>query len=353
MASAGAADGAESSESPLFQIEPEACVFPRAVSLVAFGVEKSPWAIQKLTSGRFVPNRCWIMDVRDIMKDPLQGDRVKHGMNAHDESTQIACIGQDSILEACTDLLSNVWELMNESTAGADGPELWPLLVPVHCRTGDHRAHTCAEVVNSLLNSLEDRDGHKLFESQVFALSSCSNRVAAESMLDHAWEWAECRDKPYTQVPLTSFVFGKTACRKSRAAWANIERLIDLRARVQEWYDRDVEPKFRSPLPTDEENEGNEEEEAAEEAPEATVEVGAANEAADSWTPRRNRPQKGAYAKSPAGSPQQSPERGTKTPAIGVNPSDVQRLREKRVIKQAAWETEATNMSQCPPIKVR
>ena len=222
-------------------IDPATLQLPRSVSFVSFGHKTSAWARAAIENVGYINDRKWFVDLRDFLDDPLGSDRVRHGENGSSEKTQLAVMQQPQFAGVIESVVGQVFEMLAE--------ECDHLLIPLACKTGDHRAYVSAEVASSIVNSFFDgRNGQKLFESQCFHLSTCTSGGDARSLLTHAWDWADSATAPWAAIPLTSDLFGKKACLRSRSGSATIDRLEAFLVDSQSWWDSQITPGL-SPLP--------------------------------------------------------------------------------------------------------
>jgi hypothetical protein len=142
---------------------------------------------------------------------------------------------QPAFAGVAQDIVGQVFELLAEDSDH--------LLIACHCRTGFHRAWVASESACSIINSFYNgADGQKLFEAQVFHLASCTSKGDAVSQLQHAWDWAGSETAPWTRIPLSGQLFGKSGASRSRAASATVETLEAFIEDVQQWWDSQVAP---------------------------------------------------------------------------------------------------------------
>jgi hypothetical protein len=223
-----------------FQIDASKLVLPRSVAIVAFGVETSPWALRMLIDEGYVSAAAKVFDLRARLSDPLGSDRVRHGEDGSSEKTQLAVMSQPKFATVVEDICGAVFELIAE--------EEERLFIAVHCRTGFHRAWVASDSAASVINSLfGSHDGQKVFECQVYHLSSSTSKGDAISTLQHAWDWSSSDTAPWRHIPLTHELFGKAGCNRSRQASATIDRLENFVTEVQQWWDSQIAPGLPAP----------------------------------------------------------------------------------------------------------
>ena len=184
------------------------------VAILAFGYEKSPWLPQYLVDHNVIGSAeedVW--NLRNMMADPLKGDRVSHNENGSSDRTQIAVFGQEAFTPTVEAVLGWFFEyhcLDCEPSA----------FVPLGCRTGNHRAHTMGLGIEAGLNTMLDGDGNKCFEAQLFHVSAGNNRKEAEHICSKAIEWA---NEAWTEMPHEDIdaLYGYKSCRQSRESAEN------------------------------------------------------------------------------------------------------------------------------------
>jgi hypothetical protein len=165
---------------------------------------------------------------------------VKHGEDGNSEKTQLAVMQQSKFAGVVQDIVGQVFELIAE--------EEERLFIAVHCRTGFHRAWVACDSAASCVNSFfGSHDGRKLFECQVYHLSSCTSKNDGISTLRHAWDWSSSDTAPWRHIPLTHDLFGKAGCNRSRQASATIDTLEHFVTEVQQWWDSQIAPGLPAP----------------------------------------------------------------------------------------------------------
>ena len=167
---------------------------PTTITIVAVAAKQAAALDQWMTTV-LVENYCHI-DTRTFMpKDP--NATVKHGENGTFTGTQKAIFSQTTWPALMQHILTEAWS----------NPR-----VSLLCNQGMHRSDVSGRVAASLLNSLHDAGGSRLFNAQFFSLSGLSPRQVETTIADITM-WAS---GPWCLMDSPSVVFGEEAANQSR-----------------------------------------------------------------------------------------------------------------------------------------
>ena len=198
------------------------------VAIVAFGFEKSAWLPNYLEEmGGVADAELSVWNLREMMSDPLKGDRVSHNEDGTHSRTQIAVFGQEAFGPTVEQILGFFFE--HHCLDEAPMP-----LIALGCRTGYHRAHVTALAVESGLNTMIDGNNERCFQAQVFHVSSANNKKEAEHMVTKAIEWSKAA---WTSMPHEDIdaLFGFRACRQSKESTEGHNKLRRFLIDCQGW----------------------------------------------------------------------------------------------------------------------
>lgn len=144
--------------------------------------ERREWEEWDASNNLWVKAEDWLhIPLYSLMSDRVEGEQVYCGHDATDPLTLLAIY---SVPNFPTVVLDYVQSFHIESERG-DGSDL----VNPECNSGCHRASTYGHTFTEVLNSLEDGRGKRLYNAQLFALTSYSQRPAMVNQVNHAVEW--------------------------------------------------------------------------------------------------------------------------------------------------------------------
>ena len=125
--------------------------------------------------------------------------------------------------------MSSRASLLSRATWRRSGPDG---RITVHCNKGLHRANVIARHVESLLNTVTDKNGARVFNAKHFALCHATHRGEAEQVLADAKRWWF---DPWCVMTKPTTIFGYEAATQN-------PRAMDNWASVQDWVHGGQEP---------------------------------------------------------------------------------------------------------------
>ena len=234
-----------------------AALMPISVALIIFGDRRSPWAKEYILEEGIVTLDNMI-DVRSwLQKDPAS-DPTVHGVDGDHASTQQVVFSNNAVVEVIKEVSWSVLrQLIRISDAiGAETmescPNVWrtpsigACATAIYCTAGCHRSSVVGKAVESMLNSIVNPDGTRVFEAQVFALSPAKNVKHAHAILERAHKWSY---EAWTRMPTIgnrSMLYAAAACRGNPDASENHDAYKESVDKLQEWWDECVATKPES-----------------------------------------------------------------------------------------------------------
>ena len=159
---------------------------------------------------------------RDMPRDP--STYVKHGEDGTSENVQRAIFQQEGFPKAVLEVIEAVWKNPRQG---------------VHCSKGLHRANVIARMAESVLNTLVDDNGQRLFNCKHFPLCHADRPQQAREIIDDAVRWVA---EPWCVMPLPVELFGIGAATENPRSMANWQSVVNT---CSSWYKPHVasEPK--------------------------------------------------------------------------------------------------------------
>ena len=161
---------------------------PLTVSLATYGTEC------KLASAAGVP-QCFedkfaVMDVREyLQRDPMNFVPVGKGEDGSFMQTQRAVFAQDGPVQCITVLLVYFRNVVYKHVRGVLSDD--EKNVVLRCRAGRHRAYVTGAFMADILNNLITNDGRRIFNCQMFSLSTCYGKSDIAETIQRSLAWAE------------------------------------------------------------------------------------------------------------------------------------------------------------------
>ena len=150
---------------------------------------------------------------RDMPRDP--GTYVKHGEDGTSENVQRAVFQQEGFPKAVLEVIEAVWKNPRQG---------------VHCSKGLHRANVIARMAESVLNTLVDDNGQRLFNCKHFPLCHADRPQQAREIIDDAVRWVA---EPWCVMPLPVELFGIGAATENPRSMANWQSVVNT---CSSWY---------------------------------------------------------------------------------------------------------------------
>ena len=150
---------------------------------------------------------------RDMPRDP--STYVKHGEDGTSENVQRAIFQQEGFPKAVLEVIEAVWKNPRQG---------------VHCSKGLHRANVIARMAESVLNTLVDENGQRLFNCKHFPLCHADRPQQAREIIDDAVRWVA---EPWCVMPLPVELFGIAAATENPRSMANWQSVVDT---CSSWY---------------------------------------------------------------------------------------------------------------------
>jgi len=169
-----------------------------------------------------------VFDLRtQLTKDPYH--HVQHQQDGKHHDTQVCVFSQDGFSEVMRMLLDEVWR---------NGQ------ITLHCSKGLHRANVTARMLESLLNSVVNARGERLFNAKHFPL--CDVRWHEfDSVIEDARKWWF---EPWCEMTKPEVVFGKAAATENPRAMANWRSAVEV---IEGWTEYPSEAAKAGPMPPD------------------------------------------------------------------------------------------------------
>jgi len=149
-----------------------------------------------------------VFDVRDqLTRDPYH--HVQHHQDGKHHDTQVCVFSQDGFAELMKTLLDEAWD---------NGR------MTLHCSKGLHRANVTGRMLESLLNSVVNAHGERLFNAKHFPLCDVRWNEFSSVIEDARKWWLE----PWCEMTKPEEVFGKAAATENPRAMANWRAAVEV-----------------------------------------------------------------------------------------------------------------------------
>ena len=183
----------------------------------------------------------------DILTDRVTDEQVYHGSPAGDPMTILAIYSQPAFSKLVRKYTGKLLERADDNDPTQ--------LIHAECRTGHHRAATFGLTMVDVLNSIEDGEGNRRFNAQLFPLLNYTKPSAICNQIDSAVQWTQ-RSNPHIMPGGADrdrkSLFGYAACAQREAAekhfgeiWDHVDAINDIARQTAERRVRSRSPRRR------------------------------------------------------------------------------------------------------------